>query len=142
MARYLFEQVVGDPDYDFRVTDTLSGMVVEFKSHDFNGSHRVVTSPTVPEGMKSQDAADYIAKTMRELGDWLVYHRSWECFPECDFELRLSRDNEELYLIGHKSPVMQLKVNSDTSINELVERLEKAVEWLKNTNLYERSKTE
>lgn len=108
----------------FRVVDTDSMMVCDFKAHEF-------AETQVFPSMGCLDADPLkVAKAMREMGEWLYTHHYSDVMPAPPYELRLSEDGTRLHVLRHKDPVMDA-VFETGDLNAIANALAKAAEYIR-----------
>lgn len=134
--RYTFTQVTGHPD-KYRVADSTTGLVVEFTKHRFNEDHEFIEQPSIPVGLSASELASYVSGAMRDLGDWLVLHHSYEALPPQTYELRAADDDSSVMVIRRKAPKFTATFAAGTDLGEMAKALSKAAEYIRKIKAYE-----
>lgn len=130
--QYKLERSNSEPNY-WVLTDIKNGVVIRFEEHRFNETAKITLLEDDPLSGHSSpgEAANDVAKILREMGDYLATHWYSIAMPTPTFEFR-ETDEGRLFLLRNKSPKFSLEITEDTNNEQLAKALSDAAKFVRS----------
>lgn len=126
--RYILQQSRDLPNW-WVLTDIIEGVVIRFEEHRFNETQRV-TILDESNLQHDHDAANKVARILREMTDWMLRYHYSVAMPTPVYELQEDEDTGRLSIIRNKPPRLRIEILDDADNAHLASALRKCAEWL------------
>lgn len=106
------------------LTDTVSGISLRFKEHEFNETQQV----SIPESFPADPVR--ASRIMRSMGEYMFTYHYSIAFPVPKFEIRPDEETGKLTVIRHTPPKFKIIFEDECDLRKAVQKVKAAAEYM------------
>lgn len=121
MKRFELKKDAGDT---WTLTDTVSGISLRFKEHEFNETQQV----SIPESFPADPVR--ASRIMQAMGEYMFTYHYSIAFPVPKFEIRPDEDTGKLTVIRHTPPRFKIIFEDECDLRKAVQKVKAAAAFM------------
>ena len=121
MKRFELKKEIGDT---WTLTDTVSGISLRFKEHEFNETQQV----SIPESFPADPVR--ASRIMQAMGEYMFTYHYSIAFPVPKFEIRPDEETGRLTVIRHTPPRFKIIFEDECDLRKAVQKVKAAAAFM------------